>query len=169
MSDNDAARFARDMGNITSNDYDGDPRTAAKEFTIRERLHFPVLPADSAANTTVAANVQYGRTARHSGRVVLAGIVVGTNVTADAADYKVISIEDQDGNVLATVNTQDTANSGTGNLTALTTVTFAANTDTANAAAFSENDFLVPVIGIGGSGVQMPLTAYWIDVEWEAS
>jgi hypothetical protein len=164
---NDALRLARDLGNLTSNDYSASGKEAARELVIRERLMFPALPADGAANTTVAANVAYGRVMRKAGRVLNGGIIVGTNVTANVTNYKTIAIKDQAGAALASINTVPTVNSGTGDLVALVPTTFAANTTDANSARFAENDVLVPVIGVGGTGVQMPITAYFVDVEWE--
>lgn len=164
---NDAKRLARDLGNSLSYDYDEARSVVATKLLTRERVKLEVVAADSAANTTVSANVLYSASMPRAGRVINGGGVVGSNVTANASNYKVISIADQTGAVLATQNTTPTANSGTGNLVAGTPFTIAANVTTDNSARFAAGDVLYVTTAIGGTGVQMPLTAYFVDVEWE--
>lgn len=164
---NDAQRFARDLGNSLSYDYDEARSVVATKLVIRERIKLGTLPADSAANTTVSANVQYSASMPRAGRVVAAGGYVASNVTANASNYKVLSVADQAGLVLATSNTQPTANSGTGNLVAGTVFTIEANTTNDNSARFAAGDILFVTEAVGGTGVQMPLTSYFVDVEWE--
>lgn len=166
---NDAKRLARDLGNSLSYDYDEGRSVVATKLLTRERISLQVVAADSAANTTLSANVQYSAAMLRAGRVVSGVGVVGSNVTANASNYKVISIADQSGAVLATQNTQPTANGGTGNLVAGTPFTIEANTTTDNSARFAAGDVLYVTTAVGGTGVQMPLTAYYVDVEWEGA
>ncbi len=163
MSTNDAQRIARDLGNLTSNDYDetGGGKLAMAKMVQRARLYFPVLPADGAANTTVAATTLYSLVPKRAGRVIQAGIMPLSNVTAHDTNYKVLSIHDAAGNVLATANTTTT---GTGNLTAKTVKTF----DGSATPTFDADEGLFVVVAIAASGVQMPASLYFIDVEWSS-
>jgi hypothetical protein len=169
---NDAARFARDLGNVCGSptDYSTDPGTASRSLTLRKVYKIHTVTSADTNNANTAESTLASLYMKRAGEVKKLYIVPDAAVTASATDFKQVIIARRDGIGgsavdVVTANTTPTANGGTGNWAQYTVLTVNANTTAANSSQYTAGSILTWRAIFQGLGVQLPKATYHVEIE----
>jgi hypothetical protein len=169
---NDMIRITKGLSKLegsNSEDYDGDPKLAARTL-IRRSFRIETAAVNANGSNTVAPNAAPVERMIANGRVLGVYFTPRLAATAAGADNAVLAVKSLHANgatavTLATQTTNTTANGGTGSLVVGVPVELTV-TDLANA-TFTKGTIIGATVTMAGNGVAMGAGTYQVDVELE--
>ncbi len=170
---NDMSRIAHGLSKLesSSDEYDGDPRDAARTL-IRRTYTIEVASVLANGSNAVAPHAAPQVRMIANGRMLGAYFLPRVAATAAGADNAVMSVKSIHANgatavTLATQTTNTTANGGSGNVAPGVAVELTV-TDLANS-RFTQGTIVSATTTMAGNGVAMGAGTYVFDVELEGA